>query len=244
MNLRIISLLAVASLFLSSCAIKKGAYQATDQIAVISLSANEEVKNTTSLQAMMVSDLRGLDTISDGTAEKLHQQFFALTPKLTGKLMEEEAVLNTKKFDDYVGTLKQELNDLEKIAYAGIEFHTPGDYPFVRPRRKESILRAFRYLPATTDAVLVVNAYFSLEEGGSVNVGGISSAGFMKQKVRCRLWFSMYNEAGKAIINYQVSKLSENKIGKKSPDGTLDKLVEEALTKSMTKANEKFMKKL
>ncbi|MDR9373649.1 MAG: hypothetical protein RI842_02700 [Schleiferiaceae bacterium] len=120
MHLRIISFLAVASLFLSSCAIKKGAYQATDEIALISLSANEEVKNTTSLQAMMVSDLRGLDTISAGTAEKLHQQFFALTPKLTGKLMDEEAVLNTKKFEDYVGTLKQELNDLEKMSYAGV----------------------------------------------------------------------------------------------------------------------------
>lgn len=244
MHLKIIPFLAVASLFLSSCAIKKEAYQATDEIALISLSANEEIKNTTSLQALMVSDLRGLDTISDGTAEMLHQQFFKLTPKLTGKLMDEEAVLNTKKFEDYVATLKQELNDLEKIAFAGVEFHTPDDYPFVRPMRKKPMMRAFRYLPAGADAVLVVNAYFSLEEGGSVNVGGISSAGFMKQKVRCRLWFSMYNEAGKAVINYQVSKLSENKIGNKSPDGTLDKLVEEALTKAMTTANEKFMKKL
>jgi hypothetical protein len=54
----------------------------------------------------------------------------------------------------------------------------------------------------------------------------------------------LINASGDDVIRYEFSAKSDNKLTSKSPEGTLDKLVEEALSKTLAKANKKFKKKL
>lgn len=244
MNTRILSTLALFAILMSSCAIKKKAYQEIDKVALISMSSSEEVKNNSGLQARLLTDVRDLDTVVEDIGNKIRTQFFELSPKVTSKIMEEDQLLHSEDFQAYIETLDQELTDIEKMSYMGVDFVSPEGYPFIRPQDKKTMKRAFKYLPSDVDAVLVVQSSYNFEEGGTVAVGGISSSGLGKQKVRCTVRFSMINRSGKRVMNYAPTKLSNNKLGSKSKEGTLDKLVNEALSRTMTEANEKFSKKL
>ncbi len=233
MNGRMMGVLVLAIFTLSSCAIKKEAYQKVDKIAVLSFNSNERVRETSSLGEMVLTEIRDLDTNIEDVANKVRRDFFKLTPKLTGKVMKEEALLNSPGFQEYAATLDQDPDDVEKIMYAGAHFLTPEGYPFISPVKTKTMAQAFRYLPQEVNGLMVVRAFYSFSENSG-----------LRKRVRCALTFRLINAAGDDIIRYEFSAISDNKLTSKSPEGTLDKLVEEALSKTMAKANKKFKKKL
>jgi len=76
MNGRMMGVLVLAIFTLSSCAIKKEAYQKVDKIAVLSFNSNEGVRETSSLGEMVLTEIRDLDTNIEDVANKVRRDFF------------------------------------------------------------------------------------------------------------------------------------------------------------------------
>ena len=89
MKIKQIFLFLTLVVLASSCALKKKAYKNTDNIAIISINSLDQVKNNSSLQARLVSDINLPDTVLTEPGNKVHDHFFKQRSSLVDKVINE-----------------------------------------------------------------------------------------------------------------------------------------------------------
>lgn len=242
MRINLFVALALSTLLFSSCSINKKAVRQTDNIAVISFTSNAKVKNNSNMQARLLTEARDLDTTVVDIANKIRVGFFNRNPKLISKVRRESEIINTEEFKDYIATVDQEVTKFEEIMFSGVDFVSPEGYPIFKYKNKKVMRKAFNYLPEDIDAVLMARTLYSFNETSTVNVGGFSSSGLGKQRVECNLIIYMINREGKKLISINITGISDDKLGSKSEEGTLNRLVDQALANSLEKFDKRLRK--
>lgn len=249
MKIKQIFLFLTLVIFASSCALKKKAYKNTDNIAIISINSLDQVKNNSSLQARLVSDINLPDTVLTEPGNKVHDHFFKQRSSLVDKVINEDEILNSPEFQEFVSeynaSIDKEFRSVDKLLYMGGEFVAADGYPVMK-RGDDAVLNSFNYLPERVDAVLILSNTFQFFEEANVQVMGISSAGFHKQKVQAVITVYLVNREGKKIFFASFMGESEGKIGKNAEDNkySLDELADQALAEAVTKMREYLVKKV
>ncbi len=232
-------------LVMSACALNKKAYRNTQEMAVISYNASDKVKNNSSLQARVVSDVRlGDTTLTDPAGKVKNSLFDNLNKSFLQKIVDEEKIIETKSFKAYAEEHDYEQSKLNEIVNLGVGYEAIKGYPVILPTDKKTIKKAFNYLPENIDAVMVVSSRLWFDEDATFNVGGYSSAGLSNQRVQSALTVCIVNKNGKKVFYKSFLGKSAGKLGDEDNKFTLNELVDQALKDSFLKFNRYMEKKL
>lgn len=237
-------LLALLGLLAGACSMNKKAFRESRNVAVISFSSMDKVKNQSSLQARILSDIRITDTVLDHTGNMVRQYFFEKGHRgLKAKVVNETDVLNNPDFQEFKHTIDtSSFNELGKILFLGVTFIPADGYPVIKAQTGGRMEDAFDYLPKEIDAVLVISNQFYYVEDVNVSVGGsfggFSTAGLHGQRVQSRLDVHMMDREGESILFRTFVGESEEKIfGNEDDKFTLNELAQQALNNSFMEMN-------
>lgn len=247
MKLKTIAKLAMLIVVMSSCALNKKAYKNVNEIAVISYNSTEKVKNQSSLQARVLSEIVLSDTVLAPPAEKVKNSLFKnLNKDLLDKIISEEEIIETSAFKKYAVENHNSLDGLNKVMLLGVGYEAATGYPVILPMQKEVIKESFKNLPPEVDAVMVMSSLLEFQESSTVSIGGFSTAGLTKQKVRSTLTVYIINRSGKRVFMKSFIGLSAGKLGHDDEDNefSLDELVDQAIQDCFYQFNRYWEKKL
>lgn len=245
MNLKTIAKLALLTVVLSSCALNKKAYKNVNEIAVISYNSTEKVKNHSSLQARVLSEIRIKDTVLIAPAEKVKSGLFEnLNKDFLKKVMGEEGIIETTAFKSYAENNDNSLDGLNKFMLLGIGYEAAKGYPVILPMQKDIIKESFKSLPPEVDAVMVISSLLDFNEESTISIGGLSTAGLRKQRVRATIGIYIINRKGKRVFMKNFIGLSAGKLGQKDNKFTLDELVDQATKDAFMQFNKYLEKKV
>lgn len=239
--------LATVAIALSSCSISKSAFNASKEIAVISITSSNKVKSQSSLQARLLSDVRIEDTTLTDPAGKVQSAVFNnIEKRYAKKFVSEEEITSLDSFEEFAenNTSTDKELQLNKVFTLGVGIKAAEGYPILYARDKKTMLRSFKYLPRSVDAVAIINNNFQFIEDATFSVGGISTAGMGKQRVQSLLTISIYNRDAKKVFYKSFIGNSGGKLGSKNNRYSLDELADQALFESTKKMNDFLKKKI
>lgn len=232
---------------LASCGINKKAYRNSSHMAIISINSIEKIKNNSSLQSRVLTEARKLDTNLSNPANMVHDKFYELRLRnLSTKLMAEAKVLNDPLFQQYAANNDNNLKGLDQFTTLGVKYIAVDGYPVIKSSQKTTIMAAFDSLPKEVDAVMVLSNNFIFLEDMTFSVGGLSTAGLLKQRVQSQLTVYMLTRDGKKILHKIFLGDSEDTLGGGDEDNpiTLDQVAQQALDESMREFQAYLVKKV
>jgi len=245
MKTRTLVVFAMAAIIVSSCAINKKAYRASSKVAIISINSIEKIKNNSSLQSRLLTEVRDLDTVLDNTANMVQAHFYRSNMGLLKKVVEEDQILQNASFQDYSIDSDNHMKGLDQLQNIGVKYIAVEGYPVLKTSQKSVIMQSFDHLPSDIDAVMVLSNHFNFVESMNFGVGGISSAGLHGQRVQSLLTVYILNRDGKKILHRSFTGTSDGKLEEKEEGGpSLNELANQALSESYREFKEFMVKKV
>lgn len=237
-------LLLLAALLTNACGVNKEAFKATKNVAIISIYSTGQIKNNSSLQARLLTDMRFDSLVLNDPAKKVHERFYTLNKLITDKVVDEASIIQSEAFQRFAKANHYPDEELDKFLSWGVTFVPVEGYPVIPKLKKKILEEAFAHLPPHIDAVIVIGNHFELEETGTFGLETANPSGLGKQRVVSILDFTMANRAGKAVLVQRIEARSKGKLSKNSKPEDLDALADEALDAGFARLNEYFSKRI
>ena len=127
-------LLAILGLLAGACSINKKAFRESRNVAVLSFNSTDKVKNQSSLQARILSDIRITDTVLEHTGNMVQECFFEEGHRgLKAKVVNEIDVLDNRDFLEFKHTIDtSSFNEFGKILFLGVTYIPADGYPVIK----------------------------------------------------------------------------------------------------------------
>lgn len=238
--LRISMALSLAVIAGSCTSIKSAKVNELDHVAVVNISVDNHVDMSGFVGLVAFAEemaKSGEFDLSDVT-ENMHGEVFnRYAGKFPFSILPEEKVIGSTSYSDYV------QRDTRSAIARNQKYQSYQGYHVLHARKynERKIQQLFNVLPPETDAVLFVNAFYTLKKQAV-------SYGTGTAKIRANLDMMLINREGDVIMKVLVSDYSEDLIkfalsGSEMDTYKVREMCVDATNSALEKANNFFIKK-